>query len=119
MTRWLMLAIFAFSASACSSSLSAAAKKDIESQMALAHAPITACYESELKSNPDLQGKMLVKFKIAETSKAFTFVEVASDGIQSPELEKCVIAKTQELRLAAAPGVPVSVSYPLAFSPKK
>jgi hypothetical protein len=102
--------------SACAASLEPGVKQDLEAQLATAHRPITACYERALKKNPDLAGKLVVKFRIAETSKVPTFIELAATGMKEPELEKCVVMETQEVRLSAAPGVPLSVTYPLEFS---
>lgn len=103
-------------ASACASTLSPAVKKDLESQLATTSKPIAACYEAALKRNEKLAGKVVVKFKVAESSKAPTFVEVTSSDVKDEELTKCIVLETQDVRLSEAPEVPIAVTYPIELS---
>ena len=100
---------------ACGGSLSQVVKNDLEKQLALTHEPIAACYAKALEKNEKLTGKLLVKFKVNEGSKAPTQIEVSSSDVKDPELDKCIMLEAQDLRLSEAPDITIAVTYPLEF----
>jgi hypothetical protein len=75
------------------------------------------CYQSGLKTNPDLAGRVTVKF-IIDRSGA---VAVATDGgsdIPDAGVRQCVISSFTSLSFPAPDNGMVTVVYPLVFSPQ-
>lgn len=75
------------------------------------------CYESGLRANPNLAGRVTVKFVIDRQGA----VAVASDGgsdIPDPEVRRCVIAAFASLSFPAPDSGMLTVSYPIIFSPQ-
>ncbi|HET9594244.1 MAG TPA: AgmX/PglI C-terminal domain-containing protein [Anaeromyxobacteraceae bacterium] len=76
---------------------------------------IKACYESQLKRNPGLRGKIRIRFTILETG-ALADVVAADNGVGSSEVAACIIATMSAWRTPFRPGAPVTVEYPFVFS---
>jgi TonB family protein len=53
---------------------------------------IQYCYQRELKQNPDLKGKLAVRFTITPEGKVGD-VKVISSTLNSPSIERCVISR--------------------------
>ncbi len=53
---------------------------------------IQYCYQRELKQNPDLKGKLVVRFTITTEGKVGD-VKVLSSTLNSPGIERCVISR--------------------------
>lgn len=53
---------------------------------------IQYCYQRELKQNPDLKGKLVVRFTITPEGKVGD-VKVISSTLNSPSIERCVISR--------------------------
>jgi outer membrane biosynthesis protein TonB len=77
---------------------------------------IVACYESALKRNPGLRGKITVRFTILQTG-AVSDVETAADTLGAPEVAACIAATLRTWRTPFRPGGPVTVEYPFLLSP--
>ncbi|MDZ7331867.1 MAG: AgmX/PglI C-terminal domain-containing protein [candidate division KSB1 bacterium] len=56
------------------------------------NASIQYCYQRELKVNPDLKGKLVVRFTI-DPSGRVKDVNVLSSTLNSPSIERCVISR--------------------------
>jgi TonB family protein len=53
---------------------------------------IQYCYQRELKQNPDLKGKLVVRFTVTPEGKV-NDVKVISSTLDSPSIERCVISR--------------------------
>ena len=76
---------------------------------------IKACYEKELKRNPDLKGKIVVRFVIATTGRVSS-VEIEENGL-NPGVEACIRTIVRGWSLPFKPEEDVPVSYPFLFQP--
>ena len=54
------------------------------------NAAIQYCYQRELKRNPDLKGKLVVRFVINPSGKVKD-VKIISSTINNPRVERCVV----------------------------
>jgi len=77
---------------------------------------IRACYERELKRNPQLGGKIVVRFVIGANG-AVTEAEVESNSMQDDAVAECIVMNIKRFRFAAPEGGSVEVSYPFVFQP--
>ena len=77
---------------------------------------LKACYESALKRNPSLRGRMRIRFTILETG-GVSELTVVENGLGSPDVASCVAGTMKSWRLPFRPTGPVTVDYPLVFSP--
>jgi hypothetical protein len=76
----------------------------------------TFCYQNGLKANPNLEGRVAVKFLIGRDGA----VQVASDGgsdIPDASVRQCVITSFTGLSFPAPDSGVVTVIYPLMFTP--
>jgi outer membrane biosynthesis protein TonB len=76
---------------------------------------IKACYEKELKRNPALKGKIVVRFVIATTGRVSS-VEIEENGL-NPGVEACIRTIIRGWSLPFKPEEDVPVSYPFLFQP--
>lgn len=77
---------------------------------------IKACYENALKRNPNLKGKISIRFTILETG-GLADVAPAQNGLGAPEVASCIVATMRSWRTQFRPSGPVTVEYPFVFSP--
>ena len=77
---------------------------------------LKACYENALKRNPSLKGRMRIRFTILETG-GIQDLTVVENALGSPEVASCVANTMRAWRLPFRPSGPVTVDYPLVFSP--
>ncbi len=77
---------------------------------------IQACYERELKRNPKLQGKLLVRFTIGPSGRT-TEVDLEEDTLGSPTVGQCVQALIRTWTFPFQPTSEVPVTYPFVFAP--
>jgi outer membrane biosynthesis protein TonB len=78
---------------------------------------VKACYERELKGNPDLKGKVSVSFDI-DTAGAVSGVAVVENSTGSAELADCIQKEIGRIRFNPPPTADVSVAgYPFILSP--
>ncbi|HVO21950.1 MAG TPA: AgmX/PglI C-terminal domain-containing protein [Anaeromyxobacter sp.] len=77
---------------------------------------LKACYENALKRNPGLKGRMRIRFTILETG-GISELSVVENGLGSQDVATCVASTMRAWRLPFRPSGPVSVDYPLVFSP--
>jgi hypothetical protein len=77
---------------------------------------LKACYENALKRNPSLKGRMRIRFTILETG-GIQELNVVENALGSPEVASCVANTMRAWRLPFRPSGPVTVDYPLVFTP--
>ncbi len=77
---------------------------------------VKACYENALKRNPNLKGKLTIRFTILETGGLADIV-TALNTIGSSEVASCIIGTMRTWRTQFRPSGPVTVEYPFVFSP--
>jgi hypothetical protein len=53
---------------------------------------IQSCYQRALKRNPELKGKIVVRFIIAPSGKVTT-VEIVSSTLNEPSVESCIVSR--------------------------
>jgi TonB family protein len=81
-------------------------------------ASIKISYERQLKLNPALTGKVVVRFLIQEDGSVAN-VEIIESTMNSPELEKDIVRKIERWKfetLASGSGS-ITVTYPFVFQP--
>jgi hypothetical protein len=81
------------------------------------HVPeVKGCYEAELKTTPDLQGKLTLSLTFDETGKVIDVGSTEMDaGFES--MLACLAGRAREWRFPpAARGALVVVTYPFSFS---
>jgi hypothetical protein len=78
-------------------------------------AAIKACYETQLKRNPSLHGKIRIRFTILETG-GLDEVVAAENGVGSPEVAACIVGTMRSWRTPFRPSGTVTVEYPFVFS---
>jgi TonB family protein len=77
---------------------------------------VRACYERELKRNPQLGGKVVVRFVIGANG-AVTEAEIESNTMQDDAVGECIVANIKRFRFPPPEGGSVEVSYPFVFQP--
>jgi len=77
---------------------------------------IKACYENALKRNPNLKGKVTIRFTILETG-GLADIEAAVNTIGSADVATCIMATMRSWRTPFKPSGPVTVEYPFVFTP--
>jgi TonB family protein len=77
---------------------------------------IKHCYEKRLKRNPDLKGKIVVRFVIHAGGRVIE-VEVVENTTGDRELGQCIAARVKSVRFPPAEGGETSVVYPFILAP--
>ncbi|HEX8792362.1 MAG TPA: AgmX/PglI C-terminal domain-containing protein [Polyangiaceae bacterium] len=75
------------------------------------------CYQQALKTNPDLEGRVTVKFLIARDGSVAFSADGGSD-IPDTGVRQCVISSFTQLSFPSPDSGVVTVVYPLVFSPQ-
>lgn len=75
---------------------------------------IKACYETGLKRNPAITGKLVLHFTISSVGKVSSS-RVEEDTLHDAEVADCVKGRVNGWRFPAPEGGPVEVSYPFIF----
>ena len=74
-------------------------------------------YNRELRKNPTLQGKMVLKLTIQPNGKV-SFCKVDSSDMDAPELNRKIAARVKRFNFGAKAGVPaITILYPIDFLP--
>ncbi|HSM92457.1 MAG TPA: AgmX/PglI C-terminal domain-containing protein [Anaeromyxobacteraceae bacterium] len=77
---------------------------------------IKACYENALKRNPNLKGKIAIRFTILETG-GLADLETITNTMGAADVSNCILATMRSWRTQFKPSGPVTVEYPFVFSP--
>lgn len=79
---------------------------------------IRRCYETELRRNPTLSGKVTVEFTIEERGNV-TGTRASENTTGSPAVAACVVSTVNRFRFNPGPeGGSVRFSYPFVFAPQ-
>lgn len=74
-------------------------------------------YNRELRKNPTLQGKMVLRLTIEPDGKV-SLSSVDSSDMDSPSLDKAIAARVKKFNFGAKDGVPtITILYPIDFLP--
>jgi outer membrane biosynthesis protein TonB len=77
---------------------------------------IKHCYEKRLKRDPDLKGKIVVRFVIHSGGKVVE-VEIVENTTGDSELGACIASRVKAIRFPATEGSETSVTYPFILAP--
>jgi TonB family protein len=90
----------------------------VQAQIKLRLKSITRCYESELRKNPSLAGKVTVTFTIQERGNV-TDARASENTTGSPAVADCVTRTISRFRFNPGPeGGSVTFRYPFVFQPQ-
>lgn len=90
--------------------------KDIIRRIVRAHInQVRACYEKQLNADPNLQGKVAIKFSIGTDGKVIS-ATVDSNDSGNAELGSCVAKAVRRWKFPKT-GATIEVVYPFNFSP--
>ena len=79
---------------------------------------IQTCYERELRNNPTLAGRVMVRFTIQETGTV-SGASATENTTGSPAVAQCVVSAISRFRFNPGPeGGSVSFAYPFVFAPQ-
>jgi outer membrane biosynthesis protein TonB len=76
---------------------------------------IKHCYEKALKSNPNVKGKVTIRFQIG-TAGRITRSKCTSNTTGSSAICQCILGKVKSWRFPSPEGGPVTFSYPFILS---
>jgi hypothetical protein len=82
----------------------------------LRKAAIQACYEKELKRNPTLKGKVVVRFTIGTSGRA-SEVDIEENTLGNDAVGSCIKAVIRGWVFPFKPDGEVPVAYPFVFAP--
>jgi TonB family protein len=77
---------------------------------------IDALYRRALRSDPGLQGKVVLRLTIAPSGEV-TGCEIISSELESPDLERRIVSRVKRLDFGAADVETMTVTYPIEFFP--
>jgi len=76
---------------------------------------IRGCYEKELKRNPTLKGKVVVRFTITPAGRAGD-IRIEENSVGSPEVASCIAGLMRSWVFPFKPPDEVPVQYPFLFT---
>jgi TonB family protein len=79
---------------------------------------VVACYERALKRNPNLSGKVILRFTISAVGKV-TSADIESNGLGDDEVGNCMVSIVKTWRFPAPSGGDVQFSYPFVYQAAK
>jgi hypothetical protein len=79
-------------------------------------AAIVACYEKELKRNPTMKGKVVVRFAISTSGRA-TEIEIEENTLNNDAVSSCIRAIIRTWVFPFKPESEVPVAFPFVFTP--
>lgn len=79
-------------------------------------AGIEFCYDSELKREPALRGKLIVSIKLAASGEVLD-ARIVKDTLGSEHLKQCILAQVREWKFASVPGGEAEFQAPFVFTP--
>jgi hypothetical protein len=94
-------------------------RDDVRATIRSALSDVKGCYESALKKDKSLEGKLVIRFEFEKTGKV-TKRETKTTSLNEPEMETCVCQKISELNFPVIPDNKTAVvDYPFIFNTKK
>ena len=92
----------------------AAVAREIRSRLGA----VKACYEAGLKRNPNIGGKLSLRFEVSTIGKV-TSAEIDQDSMHDDEVASCIKSRVMTWRFPAPSGGSVQFSYPFIFQAAK
>lgn len=89
---------------------------DIQRVMAGRAGAFKFCYERELQLEPELEGRVVLRFNIPDSGKP-TAIGIASSTIKKQSLHDCLTKNVQKLTFEPPKGGVCAVRWPLTFNP--
>ena len=91
----------------------------IEAMIAQHRAQIAYCYQRELKSNPGLKGKIVVRFTVRANGRV-TGAKVVQSTLGNTKVERCIVRIIRRFRFETVGKEKgnLTYEYPFIFSPK-
>lgn len=89
---------------------------DIEKTVNRRAGALKSCYESELKKDNTLKGKIEVQFTIQPSGRV-SVARVTTNTMNSTAVGSCIVAQIQRWRFPQPSGGDVTVKYPFVFTP--
>jgi hypothetical protein len=77
---------------------------------------LQSCYEKELKRNPSLKGKLVVRFSIMPSGRTGD-IDIEEDTMGNDAVGACIRSYIRGWVFPFKPDSEVPVSYPFVFSP--
>ncbi|NBD13609.1 AgmX/PglI C-terminal domain-containing protein [Corallococcus silvisoli] len=90
--------------------------KDLARFIQRMKASIQRCYEKELKRDPTLKGRVMVRFNLKPDGRAGN-IEVDESTLRSEGVSSCIVTTIRGWKFPFQPSDDVPVSYPFIFSP--
>lgn len=75
---------------------------------------VRKCYENALKTNPNLEGRVVLKFTIAKSGDVIA-VSIAHSTMNDPSVDNCIAANALTWRFPEHPGPAQVIIYPFIF----
>ena len=92
----------------------AAVAREIHSRLGA----VKACYEAGLKRNPNIGGKLVLRFEVSTIGKV-TSAEIDQDSMHDDQVASCIKSRVMTWRFPAPSGGSVQFSYPFIFQAAK
>jgi TonB family protein len=99
-----------------SSGKAARSREEIELVFDRNKGAIYALYSRELRTHPELQGKLVLEFTISPAGEV-TMCRVVSSDLHDPELERKIIARVRLFRFEPKDVAPITTTKPIDFFP--
>ncbi|MGH8258268.1 MAG: TonB family protein, partial [Steroidobacteraceae bacterium] len=99
-----------------SSGKAARSREEIELVFDRNKGAIYALYSRELRTHPELQGKLVLEFTISPAGEV-TMCRVLSSDLHDPELERLIIARVRLFRFEPKDVAPITTTKPIDFFP--
>ena len=90
-------------------------KQSVASVFLRRRSAIRRCYEASLRSNPDVQGKIIIQFTIG-TAGRITNISVTSDTTGDGAIAQCIVGRVKGWRFDPPERGSVTFSYPFILS---
>ena len=118
MKRTLALSVLVVMAVACGKTgMGKNVRNDIQARMQTVQEPVAACYETALKDNRKLRGRVEISFTAAPDTGRFDKVEITRNDLGDDTLDQCIIDQVSALKLEKPQKTAVTASYPFDFAP--
>ncbi|MFH1812293.1 MAG: AgmX/PglI C-terminal domain-containing protein [Pseudomonadota bacterium] len=89
----------------------------VEQGMGRASEALVRCVDAARRKNPDLQGTLVLAFKVKPTGKVAWAKATEASTVQDAAVQRCVLAQVKRLRFARFKGGAAFVTYPFVVTP--
>ena len=117
MTKALSILSLLFAAACGNVGLGDAARRDVTDQMNAVQDPIASCYETALRSDRKLRGRLVVSATAKANTGRFQNVKVVDSELPDEQLNTCIVKHVETLALSKPTTTDLAIRYPIEFSP--